>query len=77
MWTIYPVFVDRFGRSLRFCHLEFDMEAISDGFMVHIRVLGEGMIFSNYRELSFYGPSGPYFYYMFPLLVCLDVDVNE
>ena len=29
---------DRFGRSLRFCHLEFDKEAISDGFMAHSRV---------------------------------------
>ncbi len=25
------LFVDRFGRSLRFCHLELDKEAISDG----------------------------------------------
>ncbi len=30
--TIYPLFVDRFGRFLRFYHLEFDKEAISDGF---------------------------------------------
>ncbi len=29
--TIYPLFVDRFGRSLRVCHIEFDKEAISDG----------------------------------------------
>ncbi len=27
---ISPLFVDRFGRSLQFCHLEFDKEAISD-----------------------------------------------
>ncbi len=27
---ISPLFVDRFGRSLRFCHLEFDKEAIYD-----------------------------------------------
>ena len=25
-----PLFVDRFGRSLQFCYLEFDKEAISD-----------------------------------------------
>ncbi len=29
--AIYPLFVDRFGRSLRVCLLEFDMAAISDG----------------------------------------------
>ncbi len=29
--TISPLFVDQFGRYLRFCHLEFDKEAISDG----------------------------------------------
>ncbi len=28
---IWPLFVDRFGRSLRFCALKFDKEAISDG----------------------------------------------
>ena len=26
------LFVDRFGRYLRFCHLEFDKEAISNGY---------------------------------------------
>ncbi len=31
--TISPLFVDQFGRSLRFCYLEFNKEAISDGFM--------------------------------------------
>ena len=25
------LFVDRFGSSLRFCHIEFDKEVISDG----------------------------------------------
>ena len=29
--TIYPLFVERFGRSLQFCHLEFDKKAIYDG----------------------------------------------
>ena len=27
--------MDRFGRSLRFCHLDIDEEAISDGFIAH------------------------------------------
>ncbi len=35
MFAIYPLCVDRFGRSLRFFHLAFDEEAISDGFMAH------------------------------------------
>ena len=29
--TISPLFVDGYERSLRFCHIEFDKEAISDG----------------------------------------------
>ncbi len=32
--AISPLFVDRFGLSLRFCHLEFDKEAI----LLHIPV---------------------------------------
>ncbi len=28
--AIFSLFVDRFGRSLRFCHLEFDKEANSN-----------------------------------------------
>ncbi len=28
--TLSPLFVDRIGRSLRFCYLEFDKEAIFD-----------------------------------------------
>ncbi len=32
------VVVVRFGRCLKFCHLEFDKKAISDGFMAHSRV---------------------------------------
>ena len=38
--AISPLLVDRFGRSLRSYHLEFDNEAIDDGFMPHSRVLG-------------------------------------
>ena len=33
---------DRFGRSLQFCSLEFDNEAIYDGFMAHSRVFRGG-----------------------------------
>ncbi len=35
-------FVDWFGCHLRFCHLEFLREAISDGFMAHSRVFKGG-----------------------------------
>ena len=35
--TISPLFVDRFGRSLQRCHLEYDKEAIFDDFMPHSR----------------------------------------
>ena len=31
--TIYPLFVEQFGRSLWFCHLEYDKKAIYDGQM--------------------------------------------
>ena len=50
------VFVDQFGLSLRFCHLEFDKEAISDCFMTHFCVLEGGYILSDFRKLSFCGP---------------------
>ena len=56
--------MDRFGRSLRFCYLKFDKEANSDDFMAHSRVSragGEGLILSDFRELSFCIPSGPCF----------------
>ena len=35
---ISSLFVDRFGSSLQFCHLEFDKKAIADDFMAHTRV---------------------------------------
>ena len=35
---ISPLFVDRFERSLQFCYLEFDAEAISDCFMANSRI---------------------------------------
>ena len=50
--SIYPLFVNRFGRSLRFCHMELDKEAISDGFMEFSSVLegaGPGGVELDYR----------------------------
>ena len=32
--TKYPLFFNRFGHSLRFCHLEFDKEAICNYFEI-------------------------------------------
>ncbi len=40
--TISPLFVDRFGRFLRLCHLEFYKEAISDGGLSEMPGIGEG-----------------------------------
>ncbi len=41
--TIFAMNVDRFGRSLRFCHLEFDMEVIIAGIVggVDLKVILE------------------------------------
>ena len=41
-WPYLLFFVDRFESSLQFYYLEFDREAISDGFMVHSRVFRKG-----------------------------------
>ncbi len=59
LFAIFPLFLVRFGRS----HLEFDKEAISDGFMAHFRVFrGKvGLIVSDFEELIFCGPYVPYF----------------
>ncbi len=44
--TIFPLLVDWFGPTLRFCHLEFNKEAIPDFFMAHSRTFrGEGVEF--------------------------------
>ncbi len=40
--AISPLFLGKFGRSLRFCYLGFDEEAISDGKMAHYRVFRGG-----------------------------------
>ncbi len=57
--VIFPLSVDQFECSLQFCHIEFDEEVISDGFRVFME--GEGLILSEFRELSFCGPCGHYF----------------
>ncbi len=55
--VISMLVADRFGRFLLFCYLEFDKEAISDGFMVaQSHVFRGGGILSDFRELSFCGP---------------------
>ncbi len=38
---ITPLFMDQFGRSSRFCHREFNKEAISDGYR-RMPEIGEG-----------------------------------
>ena len=49
--AMYPLFLGRFRRSLRFRHLEFDKEVISDGFMAQFRVFREeGVEFSVILE---------------------------
>ena len=39
--ALSPLFVGRF-KLLLFCHLEFDEEAISDGFVAYFRIFREG-----------------------------------
>ncbi len=34
LWIIFPLFMDRFVRSLRFCCIKFVKEAISDGWRI-------------------------------------------
>ena len=56
------VVVDRFERSLRFCYLEFDMEAISDICRSENAQYRWGFcILSDFRQLSFCGPCGLFF----------------
>ncbi len=53
---IYPLFVDRFGRSLKNCRLGFDKEAISDGCRSENAryVWGGGVcILSEFREFLY------------------------
>ena len=42
--SISPLFMDRFGRYLRFCHPEFYKKAISDGFLAHSHVFRRGRV---------------------------------
>ncbi len=54
--AISLLFLDRFRRFfLRFCHLGFDEEAISD-VLIFFNFFWVGYILSDYRELIFYGP---------------------
>ena len=54
MCSISQLFVDWFGRSLQFCHLEFDCWWFYGTFPCFRRG-----IYSDFRELSFCGPCGP------------------
>ncbi len=45
--------MDRFRRSILFCQLEFDKEAVYDGFMAHFLVLREGSAFHSPISLFF------------------------
>ncbi len=58
-FSFISVIVDRFGHSLRFCHLEFEIEANSDNCRRGNAGIGGGFwILSKFRELSFCGPCG-------------------
>ena len=52
--AISLLFVNRFGRSLHFCHVEFDKEAISDGCRSK-KVRYQFLILSEFREPSLCG----------------------
>ncbi len=55
--AIYALCLDRFGRPFRFCQLEFDKEAISDGCKSE-NARWRGLNFKWFRELSFCGHCG-------------------
>ena len=60
--------MDRLGRSLRFYHLEFDKKP----FLVvswHTSTFRGGDILSDFKELSFCGPCGPWLFYLKKLQV--------
>ncbi len=61
--AISPFFLVRFERYLHFFPVEYDEKAVSDRFEAHSLVFkgGKGGIFSDFRELSFCVPLGPYF----------------
>ncbi len=58
--AVSALYVDRFGRSLRFCNLEFDEETIFYGFKAHFRVYSGGGGGDDCRELSICGHCGPF-----------------
>ncbi len=60
--TISPLFEDRFARSFRFFHQEFEKDVISDGCRSEIPdISGRLWILSDFSELNFCGPSWPCF----------------
>ncbi len=59
--AISTLSVDRFARSLRFCHVEYDEEGIYYGFMANSRVLQiKSLKVGKYLNLNFYSD----FFYM-------------
>ena len=60
--TISPLFVDRYGRSLRFCYLDFDeMPFLMISWQIAVFSRGRGWILNNLRDLCFYSPCWPCF----------------
>ena len=52
--------MNRYGRSPRFCHLDFDKEAISDSYRgENARYRRKVSNLSYFRKQSFCGPCGP------------------
>ncbi len=54
--------MDQIGRSLQFCHLEFDEKPISYCFMAQFSVFSGGGGFQVLRKLGYCGPFEPCFY---------------
>ncbi len=64
--AITHLFIDQFGRSLQFCHLEIDKDASSDVCSIeHVRYKLGFWISSDFRELSFCSPRRPSFFWKF------------
>ncbi len=66
--AISPLFVIRFLRSLRVCHLEYVKEAILVGFMAHSRGF-RGARF-DFRELRLFDPRGPCYWINISVYLC-------
>ncbi len=46
-YSISPLFVDRFGRSLRFCYIDLFEEDIAKGLMAYYLVFRSGLLLIN------------------------------